>query len=74
MLYFKCKGHRCRYLENTTDALCIVESKDKITRAFFKILVNKKAETILPTICSQVVSVLRTYTDVHKSYSALFIK
>ncbi|KCZ81071.1 hypothetical protein H312_01495 [Anncaliia algerae PRA339] len=52
MLNYKYKGLRGRSPENKTDALYIVEFKDKITRVFIKILENKKATTIIPIICS----------------------
>ncbi|KCZ77362.1 hypothetical protein H311_01624 [Anncaliia algerae PRA109] len=54
MLNFKCKSHRGRSPSNKTDALCIVEVGQRITRAFAKVIPNKKIETILPIIISQV--------------------
>ena len=71
MLNYKCKSHRGRSPTNKTDALCIVEFKDKITRVFASIIPNKKQETIVPIICAQVASNSIIWTDEHKSYSCL---
>ncbi|KCZ76629.1 hypothetical protein H311_02369, partial [Anncaliia algerae PRA109] len=71
MLNFKCKSHRGRSPSNKTDALCIVEVDQKITRAFAKIIPNKKIETILPIVISQVMPGSIIWTDEHKSYQTL---
>ncbi|KCZ78689.1 hypothetical protein H311_00273 [Anncaliia algerae PRA109] len=71
MLNFKCKSHRGRSPSNKTDALCIVEVGQKITRAFAKIIPNKKIETILPIVISQVMPGSVIWTDEHKSYQTL---
>ncbi|KCZ80784.1 hypothetical protein H312_01791 [Anncaliia algerae PRA339] len=71
MLNFKCKSHRGRAPSNRTDSLCIVEINRSITRAYATIIPNKKENTIIPIICSQVASNTRIYTDEHKSYSNL---
>ncbi|KCZ79507.1 hypothetical protein H312_03107 [Anncaliia algerae PRA339] len=71
MLNFKCKSHRGRSPSNKTDALCIVEVGQKITRAFAKIIPNKKIETILPIIISQVMPGSLIWTDEHKNYHRL---
>ncbi|KCZ75987.1 hypothetical protein H311_03022 [Anncaliia algerae PRA109] len=42
-----------------------------IKRVFAKVLKNKKAEAILPTICSQVAAGSPIWTDEHKSYAFL---
>ncbi|KCZ79748.1 hypothetical protein H312_02861 [Anncaliia algerae PRA339] len=47
MLNYKVKSHRGRASTNKTDALCIVETKDKITRVFAQVIPDKKTSTIL---------------------------
>ncbi|KCZ80795.1 hypothetical protein H312_01802 [Anncaliia algerae PRA339] len=71
MLNFKVRSHRGRSPRNKTDSLCIVEVKDKITRAYAIIIPNKKQETLVPIICDQVASNSIIWTDEHKSYSKL---
>ncbi|KCZ79109.1 hypothetical protein H312_03508, partial [Anncaliia algerae PRA339] len=72
MLNYKCKSHRGRSPQNKTDALCIVEVGNQITRAFATIIENKKSEYIMPIICSQVASGSIVWTDEHKSYASLY--
>ncbi|KCZ80230.1 hypothetical protein H312_02380 [Anncaliia algerae PRA339] len=71
MMNYKCKSHRGRSPENKSDALCIIEFRDKITRVYCTLIENKKAETIIPIICNQVASGSKIWTDEHKSYSSL---
>ena len=56
---------------NKTDALCIVEFEENINRTYACVKENKKASTILPTICANVASNSIIHIDEHKSYSAL---
>lgn len=65
------KAHRGRAANNKTDALCIIEFETNIKRAFACVIADKKASTILPIICSNVVSNSIIHTDEHKSYSSL---
>lgn len=71
MMNYKCKSHRGRSPYNRTDALVIVEVVDKVTRVFARVIPDKKADTILPIICAQVVSGATIHTDEHRSYSSL---
>lgn len=68
MLNFKCKSHRGRSPGNRTDSLCIVECEERILRAFAIIIPNKRQETIVPIICSQVASGSVVNTDEHGAY------
>jgi transposase-like protein len=70
-LNHKVKSHRGRSLRNKTDALCIVEFTDHITRALATAIPDKKATTIVPIIQDNVVSNSIIHTDEHKSYSSL---
>ncbi|KCZ80017.1 hypothetical protein H312_02574 [Anncaliia algerae PRA339] len=72
MLNFKCKSHRDKAVSNKTNALCIVEVKNGITRAFATFIFNKYMKTLLPNIASQVIPGSIFYTDEHKSYASLF--
>ncbi|KCZ76572.1 hypothetical protein H311_02427 [Anncaliia algerae PRA109] len=71
MLNYKVKSHRGRASTNKTDALCIVETKDKITRVFAQVIPDKKSSTIIRIICAQVVPGAIIWTDEHKSYVSL---
>ncbi|KAG0419258.1 hypothetical protein DMUE_6377, partial [Dictyocoela muelleri] len=71
MLNFKCKSHRGRPPGNKTDALCIIEINNKITRVFATVIPDKKAETIIPIIFNQVTPNSIIWTDEHPSYSSL---
>ncbi|KAG0418154.1 hypothetical protein DMUE_6406 [Dictyocoela muelleri] len=71
MLNYKCKSHRGRSSTNRTDALCIIEYGSGIVRAFAKTIPDKKQTTILPIICSQVLSGSMIYTDEHGAYRNL---
>ncbi|MGL5706893.1 MAG: transposase, partial [Aeromonas sp.] len=71
MLNFKCKSHRGRSPNNRTDALCVVEVSSGIQRVFATIIPDKKAQTLVPIICSQVASNSIIWTDEHRSYSSL---
>ena len=55
MLNYKCKSHRGRSATNRTDALCIIEFSDKITRVIASCIENKSAITIYPIICNTVI-------------------
>ena len=70
---FKCKSHRGRSPLNRTDALCIVEvdSEGHISRAFAKVIPNKKAETIISLFLKNVLIGATFFTDEHPSYSSL---
>ncbi|KAG0438567.1 hypothetical protein DMUE_3015 [Dictyocoela muelleri] len=68
MLNFKCKSHRGRSTTNRSDALCIVEWDGSTTRAFATIIPDKKQTTILPIICSNIISRSLIHTDEHRSY------
>lgn len=70
-LNFKIKAHRGRPPMNKTDALCIVEVEDQITRAFACVIANKKAETLIPIITDNVLKNSTIWTDEHKSYHQL---
>lgn len=71
MLNYKAKSHRGRSPRNKTDALCIVEISNGITRAFATTIPNKQSTTIIPIICSQVLNNSIIWTDEHKSYARL---
>ncbi|KCZ80226.1 hypothetical protein H312_02376 [Anncaliia algerae PRA339] len=71
MLNYKCKSHRGRSALNKTDALCIVEVSNSITKAYATIIPNKEASTIIPIICDKVVNGTLIYTDEHRSYASL---
>ena len=71
MLNYKCKSHRGRSPLNRTDALCIVEVKEKIVKSFARVIPDKKKETIIPIIVAQVLLNSVIYTDEHKSYKKL---
>ncbi|KCZ74415.1 hypothetical protein H311_04620 [Anncaliia algerae PRA109] len=71
MMNFKCKSHRGRSPHNQTDAISIVEVENNITRAFARMIENKKSETLIPIICEKVSSGSIIYTDEHKGYSKL---
>ncbi|KAG0441583.1 hypothetical protein DMUE_0937 [Dictyocoela muelleri] len=70
-LNFKVKSHRGRSATNKTDAICIVELNEKITRAYACVIPNKKASTMIPIICDNVASGSTIRTDEHRSYSSL---
>ncbi len=71
MMNFKVKSHRGRSPTNRTDALCIVEIYEGITRAFATVIPNKCAGTLMPIICLQVAPNSIIWTDEHKSYAFL---
>ena len=73
MLNFKVKSHRGRSPSNRTDCLCIVEVNTRITRAYACSIPDKKAETLIPIICSQVASNSIIHTDEHRSYACLLM-
>lgn len=70
-LNFKVKSHRGRSPVNKTDALCIIEFDNCITRAFTCVIKDKKASTIIPIICDNVEIGSTIHTDEHRSYSSL---
>jgi transposase len=70
-LNHKIKAHRRRAPRNKTDALCIVEVDDVITRAYSCVIPNKKADTMLPIILENVALVSKVWTDGHLSYGKL---
>lgn len=71
MLNFKCKSHRGRAATNKSDALCIVEVGNTITRAFACIIENKTENVLLPIITRQVAYQSIIWTDEHKAYCNL---
>lgn len=71
MLNCSCKSHRGRSPDNRTDALVIVEVRSSVSRVFAKVIPNKKAETIIPLICNNVISGSTIYTDEHRAYYSL---
>ncbi|KCZ77812.1 hypothetical protein H311_01171, partial [Anncaliia algerae PRA109] len=71
MLNYKCKSLRRRSPLNKKDALVIFEFREKITRAFAVVILNKKKSATLPIICNNVLNGNTIYTDEHKSYSEL---
>lgn len=71
MLNYKCKSHRGRSPGNRTDALCIVELDNHITRAFACVIPNKKKETLIPLIIENVELGSIIHTDELKSYLSL---
>ena len=48
MLNHQIKRHLGRVPTNKTDALCIVEVADFITRAYACVILNKRAENLIP--------------------------
>ncbi|KAG0440040.1 hypothetical protein DMUE_2030 [Dictyocoela muelleri] len=74
MLNYKVKSRRGRAATNKTDALCIVETRNKITRVYAQVIKDKKAETIIPIICNQIVPGSVIWTDEHRSYLSLVNK
>ncbi|KCZ81262.1 hypothetical protein H312_01340 [Anncaliia algerae PRA339] len=71
MLNFKCKSHRGRSSRNKTDAICIIEYDNKITKCFTKIIEDKSIATILPIINNVVIGGSTIFTNEHKSYQRL---
>ncbi|KAG0438877.1 hypothetical protein DMUE_2823 [Dictyocoela muelleri] len=71
MLNFKSKSHRGRSASNKSDALCIVEVADKITRVYTTIIPDKSRNTILPIIMRQVAPNSVITTDEHSSYQKI---
>lgn len=71
MLNYKCKSHRGRSPANRTDALCIVEVGQRITRAYASVIPDKRSRTIIPIIMSQVAPNSIIWTDEHRSYQCL---
>lgn len=71
MLNFWCKSHRARSPEPRNDALCIVECNLHITNVWVQTIPNKEARTIIPIVCSEVISGSIIHTDEPKSYSSL---
>jgi transposase-like protein len=71
MLNYKCKSHRGRSPTNRTDALCIIEYAQNITRVFASVISDKTSATMIPIICSQVAPNSIIWTDEHRSYSCL---
>ncbi|KCZ81828.1 hypothetical protein H312_00727, partial [Anncaliia algerae PRA339] len=68
MMNFECKSRRGRSPHNQTDAISIVEVENNITRAFARVIGNKKSEILIPIICENVISGSIIYTDEHKGY------
>jgi hypothetical protein len=64
ILNYKCKSHRGRLSSNKTDALCIVEARNSIKKAFECIIPNKRDKTLIPITCSQVAN----YGFIHESF------
>ena len=71
MLNYKCKSHRGRSPTNRTDALCIIEFENEITRVFTRVINDKKATTIMPHILRQVLPGSTIYTDEACVYKSL---
>ena len=71
MLNYKCKSHRRRSSSNRTDALCIVEVRHGIKRAYACIIPNKESATLIPIIQKYVYSGSVIWTDEHRSYGKL---
>ncbi|KAG0423585.1 hypothetical protein DMUE_6138 [Dictyocoela muelleri] len=71
MLNYKCKSHRGRSSSNRTDAICIVECRRGINRAFACTIPNKNAETIVPIIERLVIPGSIIWTDEHRAYGSL---
>ncbi|KCZ80089.1 hypothetical protein H312_02514, partial [Anncaliia algerae PRA339] len=69
-----CKSHRGRSPHNKTDALVMTEFTDRIKRVFAVVIPDKRAETILPIICNNIINGSVIWTDEHKSYSPLTSK
>ena len=71
----KCKSHRGFSSLNRTDTLCIVEIdiEGYISRAFMKMISDKKVETIIQLILKNVLIGTTVFTDEHFKYSFLFI-
>ncbi|KAI5151850.1 hypothetical protein ENBRE01_2433 [Enteropsectra breve] len=71
MLNHAVKNHCGRSHFNKTDALVIVKLNRRVNRVFACIIADKRAETMIPIILSQVASNGKIYTDEHKSYGKL---
>ncbi|KAG0436669.1 hypothetical protein DMUE_4109 [Dictyocoela muelleri] len=50
-LNLEVKSHKGRSATNKTDAICIIELKEKIKRAYACVIPNKKASTMILIIC-----------------------
>ncbi|KAG0438093.1 hypothetical protein DMUE_3309 [Dictyocoela muelleri] len=71
MRNYKCKSHRGRSSTNRTDALCIVEVINGISRGFAKVISDKTRKTILPIILSQVTPNSTIWTNEQRTYGIL---
>ncbi|KAG0442117.1 hypothetical protein DMUE_0523 [Dictyocoela muelleri] len=71
MINYKCKSHRGRSARNRTDAICIVEVREGIERAYARVIPDKRKSTLIPIICSKVAHESIIWTDEHRSYSGL---
>jgi hypothetical protein len=71
ILNYKCKSRRGRFSSNKTDALCIVEVRNSIQKAFECIIPNKRDKTLIPITCSQVADNSTIRTDEHRNYRSL---
>ncbi|KAI5152406.1 hypothetical protein ENBRE01_2805 [Enteropsectra breve] len=71
MLNHAAKNHRGHSPLNKTHALIIVECSSRARRIYACVISDKKAETLIPIILSQVASNSKIYTDEHHSYSRL---
>ncbi|KCZ74402.1 hypothetical protein H311_04633 [Anncaliia algerae PRA109] len=56
MMTIKCKYHQRRSLHNQTDASSIVKIENNNTRAFFRMMENKKLEILIDIICENVIN------------------
>lgn len=70
-LNFKCKSHRGQSATNKTDAICIVEVADSITKVWAEVIVDKKVTTIYPIKCQKVINGACIHTDEHRIYASL---
>ncbi|KCZ78294.1 hypothetical protein H311_00672 [Anncaliia algerae PRA109] len=52
MLNNKCESHKEMSSTNKKGSLCVVELGTGITRGYTKVVINKKAEYLIPIICS----------------------
>jgi hypothetical protein len=64
-LNHKIKAHRGRAPRNKTDALCIVEVDEVITRVFACVIPDKKASMMVPIIVENVATGSKIWTDEH---------
>ncbi|KCZ74656.1 hypothetical protein H311_04376 [Anncaliia algerae PRA109] len=71
MMNIECKCHQRRSLHNQTEATSIVKIENNSTRAFVRVMENKKSEILISIICENVINGSIIYTDKYKGYFKL---